>query len=81
MAVTDATCVTGRLAPDEARALLDLALQDLVAQPTSAVLTAGAQFAHQHSGAQFAHQHSGPQSEQPSTVRQANREAIRRASR
>lgn len=72
MAVTDATCVTVRLEPEEARALLDLALRDLVAQPTSAVLTAGAQFAHQH---------SGPQSEQPSTVRQANREAIRRASR
>jgi len=81
MAVTDATCVTGRLAPDEARALLDLALQDLVARPTSAVLTAGAQFAHQHSGAQFAHQHSGPQPEQPSAIRQASRGADRRANR
>jgi len=72
MAVNNPTHATVRPGPDEVRALLDLALQDLVAQPTSAVLTAGAQFAHQH---------SGPQSEQPSTVRQASREAIRRASR
>jgi len=72
MAVTDATCVTVRPGPDEARALLDLALQDLVAQPTSAVLAAAAQLAYQL---------GGPQPEQPSAIRQASRGADRRANR